>query len=142
MAGQTNQIAVALAAIGGSVAGVNGSSPVPVDTIPSTPYFLVGPPKWTQVGGSWEVREYHYLCRLLIARLSTEDRDQTAINDLLDLVDAAFRSGITLGGALTVASTLILSANTDKFYAVGTQEYQSIDMDVQVIVMSGQTYTP
>jgi hypothetical protein len=140
MAGLTNQIASAVAAIAAGVAGVAGASPVPVDSVPNTPFVYLGPPKWTQVGGSWETREYRFPMHYLIVRVGSEDRDQTAINDALDLMDAAFRSGITLGGIAT--STLLLAADTDKFYDIGSASYQSIDFDVQVIVMSAQTYTP
>lgn len=141
MAGLTNQIATALAAEAQAVTGIASASSVPVESVPNTPFIYIGPAKLTQIGGSWEEREYHFVMHLLIARVGSEDRDQVAIDDLLDLVLNAFRNGITLGIA-GVVSALLVAADTDKFYTIGTMDYQSIDFDVSVTVMSGQTYTP
>lgn len=140
MPGLTNQLATNMAAVVAGVAGMAGASPVQLDFIPNTPYAYIGPPKWSQVGGSWEVREYRFPLHILLARTATADREQTAINDLLDLVDATFRTNVTLSGLAT--STLLLTADTDLYEDVGGETYILISCDVQVMCMSGQSYTP
>lgn len=141
MAGLTNQIATGLAAEVSSLTGIVARSATPVDTIPNAPFWYVGPPKLMSVAGSWEQRSYNFPLHLLVAMTDSSDRDQVAINDFLDLTLNAFRTGITLSVA-TVVSAEIKAADTDKFYTLDTQEYQSIDFDCLVTCMGPASYTP
>lgn len=137
--GLTNDLATALEAEISGITSIAAHSSTPVDAIPQTPFLYVGPPKGTILGGSWEEREYHFPMRCAIGR-TTEDRDQIVVNDLLDLIVAAFRTGISLGAL--AASALVLTFDTDTFFTLGAADYQAILFEVQVIVMSGQTYVP
>lgn len=138
--GTTNTTATNLASALAAISGVRGASSVPPDTIPGTPYCVVGAPKGKLTPGSWEIIEYTFPVDYLIARTSSEDRDQKTINDALDAVIAAFRSGITLSGAVDYA--LIDTFDTEKFYkGPGNEDYQSIQFTVQVLVATGETYT-
>ena len=134
--GLTNQLSVALAAEVASIAGIATAS-TPVDSIPETPFLYVGDNKGNLIGGSWEEKHYVFQLHCAITRV-TEDRDQQAINDLLDQIIAAFRTGIYLGG-LGIAQ--LLTWDTAKFFTLGETDYQSIDFDCEVFVYSAQTYT-
>ena len=139
MAGLTNQIAAALAVEAAAISGVTGASATPVNSIPDTPYVYIGPPRVQQVPGSWESRIYTFPMHYLVARVSGDEAaDQAVINDALDAVLNAWRTGVTLGG-LGIAE--IVAADGDKFYTVATQEYQSVDFDVRVSVYGAGGYT-
>jgi hypothetical protein len=120
----------------------SGSSSVPVNTVPDTPYVYVGPPRIASTLGSWTILEYHFPLHYLLARLSGDEAvDQAAINDALDLVLAQFTLGITLGIA-GVVSAEIKTGDTDKFYTIGTQQYQAVDLDVVVTWAGPKSPTP
>jgi hypothetical protein len=141
VAGLTNQIATGLVTEVAGVTGIVATAATPVDAVPGTPFYYVGPPKLVQIGGQWEQRIYNFPLHLMIARLSTEDRDQVTINDLMDLTLNAFRTGITLAVS-GVISAEIKAADTDKFYELGGVTYQSVDFDCLVTVGQPATYTP
>jgi hypothetical protein len=137
MAGLTNQLATALAAEVAAIAGLTTAA-TPVDSLPTTPFLYVGPSKGTIIGGSTEELVYMFPLHCLIGRAS-EDRDQYAINELLDQIIAAFRTGMYLGG-LAIAE--LLAFDTDKFYEVDQVSCQSVDLDCRVTRITAQTYTP
>lgn len=136
--GRTNSLAAALAAECQAITGVATASAYPVDSIPTTPFMYVGPPKLTQVPGTWEERVYTFPLHYMVARV-TEAQDQQTVNDALDLVLDAFRTGITAGGL--AVSVLITAADTDRFYTLNGTDYQSIDFEVFVQVMQAGGYT-
>lgn len=140
MAGLTNQLATALAAWGAGISGVVGASATPVSTIPGTPYITVNAPRVTITGGSWETVEYDFPFWYLLERTADEAVQQVQVNDALDLIVAAFRSGISLGGLAVSAEGH--TADTDKFAKLGATEYQVIEFHVTVTVMQPETYTP
>ncbi len=140
MAGMHNQIATGLAALAASVTGMTGCSPVPVETIPNTPYGVIGPPKGSLLQpGSWERLLLQYPMRIYVCRVGTPDRDQVVVSDLVDLFLVTFRTGIELGTIVTEA--IIKTWDTDRFYTVGGEDYQAIDWLVGVEVERPATYT-
>lgn len=141
MAGLHNLVANALAADAAAVAGVIGSSAVPVDSLPNTPFVVVGPPRGQITTGSWERLFIVFPMHLFYGRLSSADRDQVAINDLLDLFIAQFRTGITMGVA-GVVEAVIASWDTNKEQDVAGESYQLIEFQVSVEVDRPASYTP
>ena len=136
----TNTIASDLAAWFSGMSGVVASA-VPVDTIPNTPYAVVAGPKGQLIPASWEQRTYRFTVHYLVARTTDESRTQTALNDALDdVIDHIRLQGITLGGVVT--SALLSSFDTEKFYAIGTEQYQAIDFDFDIEVYAGETWIP
>lgn len=141
MAGVTNTAAANLAAaLAAEVAGLRGASATPLDTLPGTPYAVVGAPKGNVTPGSWEIIEYIFPVDFLISRTVSEARDQVACNDLLDLVMVSLRTGISLSGA--VAYILPGNFDTNTFYTIGSEAYQSVRMELTAAIVTGQTYTP
>jgi hypothetical protein len=140
MAGLKNQIAAALVAEVSGVAGLVATSSTPVDEIPNAPFFYVGAPKGSLVGGSLEQKELHYPLRVVVTRVSSADRDQQTVNDFSDLIETAFQTGISLGIAGVVSAEL-KTFDTDVFIAVGGAQYQAVDYDCVVTVARPATYT-
>ena len=140
MAGLHNLIATALAAKAAAVAGMAGGSATPLDSLSGTPYLVIGPPRGQLTPSNWERMFIVFPMHLFYARISSADRDQTAINDLLDLVIAAFRLNITLG-VPGVVEAVIASWDTNKVQDVGSESYQLIEFLVSVEVDQPAAYT-
>jgi len=139
--GLHNQIGTALATKVAAIAGMAGASATPVDSIPNTPYGVVGPPSGRLEPGNWETITAVYPLRIYIGRTSDAARTQTDANDFLDLFIAAMRAGITLGIA-GVSAALLSSWNTDRFYPIGGEDYQAVDATVTVEIDQPESYTP
>lgn len=140
MAGLHNTVATALATTVAGITGMSGCSPVPIDSLNATPWGVVGPPKGQLLQpGSWERFLLTFPLRVYLARVSSSDRDQVAINDFLDLFLVGFRSGITLGGVVTEA--IIKSWDTDRFYTIGGEDFQAIDFVIGVELERAASYS-
>ena len=140
MAGLHNTIASQIATTVAGVTSVQACSPTPVDSIPATPFGVVGPPKGQLFQpGSWERLLLQFPLRIYVSRIASADRDQTTTNDFLDNFLTAFRTGITLGG--NVQQCVIVSWDTDRFYTVNNEDYQAIDFVLSVEVERSATYT-
>ena len=140
MPGLHNLVATGLATTVAGIAGVSGCSPVPIENVNATPWGVIGPPKGQLLQpGGWERLLLQYPLRMYVARVSTPDRDQVAINDFLDLFLVAFRSGITQTALITEA--IIKSWDTDRFYTLGGEDYQAIDFVIAVEVERAASYT-
>jgi hypothetical protein len=138
--GLTNQISTAIAAQAAGVAGMVGGSATPLDTIPNTPYAVVGPSSGRiDQPGSWERLYWTVPWRCYVARISNGALVQTDVNDLLDLILVTFRTGITLGGL--VSQSVIATWQTDRYYTVGIEDYQAIDFVNTVELERSASYT-
>jgi hypothetical protein len=144
MSGVTNQACTAIAAYAKTLAIVSGSSPTPQSSIPAIGqgqgYVVVDSPKLILVPGSWEERTYTVTMHYLMERTLDEATDQTRANDALDAFVAAWRAEDGLGGGL-VATCEIRSADTGKYYDIGSSSYQSVDVTLEFQMFTGQTYT-
>lgn len=141
MPGLHNLVATALATDAAAVTGIAGSSPTPIETLPGTPYVVIGPPRGQIVTGSWERMFLVYPMHLFYARVQNPNLDQTSLNDYCDLFITQFRTGITMGVA-GVVEAVIASWDTNKEMTVGDEDYQLIEFLVSVEVDRAATYTP
>ena len=120
---------------------IRGSSPEPLDTIPGTPYAVVGPPgEITVLHGSWERVHIPYPLRVYVGRLADASRSTKTVNSMIGNLIAAFRLGGTEGG--TVASSLLDGIRSDLYEDLGSERYQVIDATVNVVVNDATGYTP
>lgn len=133
-------IASFLATKAAGVAGVRGASARPVDTLPGTPYAVVGAVRsGSIIPGSWERVHMTFPVRLYVARTSDAARTASTVNGFVDSFIGAFRTGGSESG--TVSSTLITSWDTDVYEQVGAELYQCVDFDIEVVVTSAAGYT-
>lgn len=141
MAGLTNNIASALATAAAAITHVENTSPTPVDAVPATPFVWIGPPKIAQITpGSWDTRIYAFTMNYIIQRVR-EDADQLQLNDAIEDVLTAFRTGITLGLINPQPIAEIRAVDSDKFWSLGGTDYQGIEFTVVVEVYGPQSYT-
>lgn len=134
-----NAIATWIASTAAGVSGMVGASSTPLDTIPNTPYAVVGDPKITIVPGSWERVHLAYPMRVYVGRMAGAGRDATTVRSLINGLIAAFRLGGTESG--TVASSLLTDLDTNLFEDLGGTSYRVMDGTVEVVVNSGSGYT-
>ena len=140
--GLTANIATAIAATVAGASGMRGCASADIDTIPGTPYGALGMPKVTVSAGTWEEFTYTWPLRLFVARVADGPRTVATTYDLIDAIIVAFRSGIQGGLAASgVMETLIESGDADRFYDVGGEMYQALDMTLTTKVGRGTTYT-
>jgi hypothetical protein len=74
-----------------------------------------------------------------VARVKSADREQSTVNDTLDLFLTGWRTGITLSALVTEA--IIKSWDTDRFYSVNGEDWQAIDLVIGVEVERAASYT-
>jgi len=138
----TNAICVAVAAKAAGVAGIRGTSPRPPDTIPASPWAVVGSHHAESAGGTLGRRriDYTFPIHAYVERTADADQTSTVINNLVDAFVVAFEAGITLSG--TVAKAEIVQWNTDLYAEVGQAQYQVIDFTLSVLVQEPSAFTP
>jgi len=136
-----NAIATWISNTAAGVLGIRGASPTPLDSIPVTPYAVVGPIAGaTVIPGSWERVHLPYPLRIYVGRISGAGRDDNLVLSLVNGLIAAFRFGGTESG--TVASSLLTHFDTALMEELGGTAYRVIDATVEVVVNSGSGYTP
>ncbi len=135
----TQAIAAAVAAKTAAVTGMRGASANTINALPASPWAVVGNHRGTFEAGAFEEMTYTFTMHTFVERTGDDDQTQATVNDLLDAIIAAFRSGITLG--TTVAQTRITAWNTDLYQETATAKYQVLETTLEILVKSGRTYT-
>jgi hypothetical protein len=136
----TNALAVAIAAKAVGIAGMRGTSAVVPDTIPATPWTIVGPHQGTYEPGNMDYIRYTFPLRCYVERSADAARTQTMINALVDAFVTAYRNGLTYSG--TVAQGNIIAWNTDLYAEIGEGNYQVIEFTFAVLVIDTSGHTP
>lgn len=140
--GLTNDIAAAVAAKVGAVSGMRGCSPRDPDTLPATPWAVLGLPKVTVSAGSWERIDLAFPLRVYAARVSDDPRVTAGVYDQFDLLLDALRTGISYGlSGSGVAQGLLDDVDFDRFWEIGGETYQGFEGTLTVTVAAGRTYT-
>jgi hypothetical protein len=136
----TNALATAVAAKATSVTGVRGSSAAVPDTIPASPWVVVGPHSGTIEAGNMDRIRYTFPLRAYVQRTADDARTQTAINDLVDAMITGYRNGLTYGG--TTADCHVTAWNTDLYAEVGEAFYQVVEFTMTALVIDTSGHTP
>ena len=140
MSDTATQVAQYIATTAAATSGMTGASAFPLDSIPNTPYTVVGPHTGTlPAPGSWEQRVLYYPVRVYLTRLPKSDDVQSLANTTVDNFIAAFRSGITHSAGVT--QIIIQSWNTGLFEEVAGEVYQVVDFTFRVDIFQSATYT-
>ena len=135
----TNALATAVAAKAAGITAIRGSSAVVPDTIPASPWLIVGSHAASAELGGWKIT-YTFPLRCYVERAADSARTGVIVNDLVDDFVAAYWNGLTYGG--TVAEGRITSWNTDLYTEVGEAFYQVIEFTLQVVVVDTTVHTP
>jgi len=138
----TNALAVAVAAKAAGISGMRGASPLLPDTIPASPWSIVGAHSATfEMDSANRSRvRYTFPIRCYVERTNDAARTASLVNDLVDAFVLAYSTGLTYGA--TVAEGRITGWNTDLFAEVGSALYQVIELTLFVLVFDTTAHTP
>lgn len=127
-----NTIAQNIAAVASSISGVRGASPWDVDTVPATPYVVVGMSRAQVIPGDRQVVNAQIPFRLYVERTADGARDAKGTNSYVNDFLTTFALDQSLGGAVTDAT--ITAWDSDVFYAIGGATYAAVDFTLSVTV--------
>jgi hypothetical protein len=136
----TNAVCTAVAAKAAGIAGMRGTSALLPDTIPSSPWLIVGSHAAAYDAGPMDHIHYTFPLRCYVERAPDSARTQATVNDLVDAFVTAYRNGLTLGGTVTEAR--ITAWNTDLYAEVGSALYQVVEFTLLVVVTDTTGHTP
>lgn len=135
----TNALATAVAAKAAGITGLRGYSAAVPDTIPASPWLIVGSHSaTTELSGT--VTTFTFPLRCYVERTSDSARTQVIVNDLVDDFVAAYWDGLTYGG--TIAVGRITGWNTDLYAEVGQADYQVVEFTFTALVRDTTVHTP
>jgi hypothetical protein len=112
----------AIIAKGAAVTGIRSALPRLPETIPAAPALVLGQVTWTTIPGDRERSAYAFELILYVERTSTDDRAIAATDDLIDLIQAAYAQGITLGSSDTT-QCVIRGGASNEWVSIGDAEY-------------------
>jgi hypothetical protein len=134
----TNTLAAAVVAKAAGIAGMRGTSPTAPDTIPASPWTIVGAHQAVMDGITTHIT---FPLRVYVERVTDDARTQAVVNDLVDAMVAAYWDGITIGG--TVAQARIVAWNTDLWNPdIGGVAYQVPEFTLVVTILNFNPHTP
>lgn len=135
----TNSIATALATKLAAVSGMVGAAPTGTDTVPDTPYAVLGPAHGTVGPGGWETESIVFPLTVFVSAIVEGQDSLAAAYDLKDAIQTALRSGIALGLAGSgVAQSVLTDWTTDGVYTeLGGQTYQALEGTIEVTTARG-----
>lgn len=140
--GYTNDVCDAVALKAGGIAGMAGTSARAPETIPSSPWMVVGSHSAVYTPGNpRESIVYQFPLRLYVERLGDDADTLTTTNDLIELVIAAFAVNVTLAGGQNTTSCFIRSWDTNKWDTIGSAMYQATDFRLELSVSRPRTFT-
>jgi hypothetical protein len=127
-----NLIAQNVAAVASSISGVRGASPWEVDTIPATPYAVVGMSRAQIIPGDRQVTNMTMPLRLYVERIADSARDAKTTNTYVATFVTTFAKDQSLAAAVT--DSYIAAWDSDVFYAIGGALYAAVDFTLSVTV--------
>lgn len=120
-----NLIHQEIAAVASTISGMRGASPWEVDTIPVTPYAVVGMSRATVITGDRTVTNIEFPLRLYVERVGSGDRDAQLTNSFIGTYQTSFASNGGLHGAVT--HIYISGWDADRYYLIGSATYAAVD---------------
>ena len=105
----------AIIAKGAAVTGIVAALPRLPESLPGSPVLVLGNPRWQTKAGDREQTTYIFDLDLYVERLFTDDQTIATADDLIDLIQAAYAQGVTLGSQPGTTQCLITGGSTDWF---------------------------
>lgn len=136
----TNALCAAVAVKAAAAAGIRGASALLPDTIPGSPWAVVGPHRATYSAGNMDRIDYTFPIGVYVERTADDARAEAIINNLVDAFVTAFRNGLTYGG--TVAEGRITGWDTNLYAEVGGVRYWVVEFSLAVTVLDMSGHTP
>lgn len=126
-----------IATIAGTITGIRGASGQELDTIPGTPYVVVGLPKALEVlPGNRQITNMAIPVYLLIERLSDQKRDLRVAYGYVPTFVTTFASNQGLSSALPTGTidAYVNAWDTNTTYSIGGATYWAVDFTLYVTV--------
>jgi hypothetical protein len=136
----TAALSTAIAAKASTIVGLRGYSGALPETLPASPWLIVGSHRATYEAGNMDKIRYTFPLRCYVERTADAARTQTTINGMVDAFVTAYRNGLTYGS--TVAEGRITGWNTDLYTEVGEASYQVVEFTLTVLVIDVTGHTP
>ncbi len=87
------------------------------------PAIVLGQMTWTTTPGDRERSIYNFELDLYVERIADDDRTIATTDDLIDLIQAAYALGITLGQGGTTQQAVIRGGSSNSWETKGASEY-------------------
>ena len=131
----------AITAKAAGVAGVTYAYARMPETIAGSPAIVLGPVTWTTIPGDRERTTYIFELILYQERLGDDDPTIAAVDDLIDLVQAAFVSGITLGQTGQTTQCVIVGGAANEWASIGETLYLTATFQIELSSTRQRGYT-
>ncbi len=115
----------AIIAKAATVSGVRGTYARLPETIPMAPAVVLGQMTWTTIPGNRERTDYTFELSLFVERLRSDDQTIAKADDLIELIQIAYASGITLAQIGTTQCT-IRGGAANIWPTIGKAEYLQV----------------
>jgi len=131
----------AIIAKGAAITGIRAALPRLPETIPASPALVLGQMTWETTPGDRERTTYVFDLVLFVERTSDDDRVIADTDDLIDLVQAAYVSGITIGQTAQTTQCVIRGGASNEWGKVGGAEYLLTTFRLELAASRQRGYT-
>jgi hypothetical protein len=131
----------AIIAKGAAIAGMRKAYPRLPETIAASPAIVLGQMTWQTIPGDRERTAYTFDLDLYVERSADDDRTIAAADDLIDLVQAAYAAGITLGQGGQTSQCVIRGGASNLWVEIGAAEYLLTRFQLELSASRQRGYT-
>ncbi len=131
----------AIIAKAATVAGVTYTYARMPETLSGSPAIVLGPVTWTTIPGDRERTTYAFELTLYQERLGDDDPTIAAVDDLIDLVQAAYVLGITLGQGGQTSQCVIRGGSANEWVTIGETIYLTAKFQLELSASRQRGYT-
>lgn len=122
----------AIIAKAATIAGVTYTYSRMPETLAGSPAFVLMGVTWRTIPGDRERTTYAFTLRLWHERLGDDDPTIAAVDDLIDLVQAAYATGITLGQPAQTTQSVIRGGAANAWMTIGDTIYLTADFEIEL----------
>ena len=114
------------------IAGVTYTYARQPETLSGSPAIVLGEVTWTTIPGDRERTTYSFGLTAFIERMGDDDPTIAAMDDLIDLVQAAYAAGITLGQTALTTQCVIRGGSANEWVAIGETLYLTARFEIEL----------
>lgn len=111
------------------------------DTLSGSPAIVLGQMTWTTIPGDRERTTYSFELTLYQERLGDDAPTIAAVDDLIDLIQAAYVSGVTLGQTGLTTQCVIRGGAANEWITIGETIYLTATFAVELSATRPRGYT-
>lgn len=111
------------------------------ETLAGSPAFVLMGVTWQTIPGDRERTTYTFTLRLWQERLGDDDPTIAAVDDLIELTQAAYALGITLGQTALTTQCVIGGGSANAWMTIGETIYLTADFEIELSATRQRGYT-